>query len=169
MATLFIMCGLPFSGKTYLAKRIAERFGIVGISYDELWREVNEKESRNPSWEELCLIAESRIAAELKADRSIVYDTLNDTVGNREKLRKVAESVGGKAIIVYANTPLEVVRQRYSENKNSKERHDVPEDKIQEAIDRFEPPQTGETFVERKPDQDLNNWFGYLKNFTKWH
>ena len=84
MATLFIMCGLPFSGKTILSKKIAERFGIKGISYDELWKEIHDNEGHDPNWEELCSIAEARIAAELKAGRSVVYDVLNDTKGNKD-------------------------------------------------------------------------------------
>ncbi len=39
MTTLFIMSGLPFSGKTYLSRKISEYFNIERISYDELFNQ----------------------------------------------------------------------------------------------------------------------------------
>ena len=39
MPVLFVVCGLPFSGKTMLAEKIARSADAVLVSYDALWRE----------------------------------------------------------------------------------------------------------------------------------
>lgn len=37
MTNLYIMCGLAFSGKSTLARKIAERTGSRLIAFDKLW------------------------------------------------------------------------------------------------------------------------------------
>ncbi len=169
MPTLFVICGLPFSGKTYLSKKLAEKLAIKRISYDDLWKEINQKESRDPSWEELCSIVESQIADELKAGRSVIYDTLNDTVGNREKLRKVAQGSNGEAIVVYADTPLDLIHSRRKENITSRDRLDVLEINFQVALNKFEVPNASEVVYKRTPEQEINAWLDDFGCFVESH
>ncbi|MDP3989154.1 MAG: ATP-binding protein [bacterium] len=164
---LFIICGLPFSGKTYLSTKISESFGIQRISYDDLWKEIHQKESRDPNWEEICSIVEARVADELKAGRSVVYDTLNDTVGNREKLKKIAKNNDGEAIVIYADTPLDVIHSRRKENVESGDRHEVSEKNFQGALDRFEVPRPPEVVFRRTPNQPIEAWLVDLERFIK--
>ena len=163
MATLFIMCGLPFSGKTYLSKKIAERFGIKRISYDELWKEIHDNEGRDPNWEALCSIAEARIAAELKAGRSVVYDTLNDTKGNRDKLRMVAKDAGGKATVIYTKTSRELFEKRRATARTTGERLSVSEENFTQAFARFEEPTTDEVVIIRQPEEGVDVWLEQLQ------
>lgn len=162
------MCGLPFSGKTYLSKKIAEKLSIERISYDELWNEIHAKETRDPSWEELCSIAEARIRDELKADRSVVYDTLNDTKGNRDKLRVIAKDVGGEAIVVYTKASRELIEKRRTESKNTGERHIVSEDNFIQAFDRFEEPVGDEVMMVRPSEEDIDAWLDQFQKFAAW-
>ena len=162
MPTLYLMCGLPFSGKTYLSKKVAEKFGIERISYDELWNEIHTKEDRDPSWEELCSIAETRIGNELKAGRSVVYDTLNDTKGNRDKLRSVAKDAGGGAVVVYTKASRELIERRRTEAKTTGERHSVSEENFTQAFDRFEEPSDEESAVVKQAEDDVDVWLNQL-------
>ncbi|OHB25768.1 MAG: hypothetical protein A2542_03775 [Parcubacteria group bacterium RIFOXYD2_FULL_52_8] len=164
MPTLYIMCGLPFSGKTYLARELAKHLGIETFSYDELWCTVKAKENRDAPWDELCGVAEDKIRMALSSGKSIIYDTLNDTAGNREKLRRVASEATGKAMLVYSETPMSVILERRQANLSSKQRHDVAEDNFQKAIAHFEPPLPSENATVYRPNEDLSEWLRRFKH-----
>jgi tRNA uridine 5-carbamoylmethylation protein Kti12 len=157
-AVLFIMCGLPFSGKSYLSRQIAKHLHTNLVSYDTLWQEMKQKTGREHSREELSVEAEKQIGHDLKERRSVAYDTLNDTVGNREKLRQLAQKQNAQALVIYTNTPSEVIKQRQAANETAKERHSVPNDKFQESVNRFEPPTPDEPTIEFTPDDNLEEW-----------
>lgn len=157
---LYIICGLPFSGKSFNGKKIAELTNGQFLSYDELWKEMFDKTGKDFPWIELTRIAHSRISEALMKNTSIVYDTLNDTIANREVLRNLARDNNSEAVTVYINTPMEVITIRRKENEETKVRHSVPEDKFQEAADRFEAPiSSEENVIEIKPDTDLQEIF----------
>jgi predicted kinase len=153
---LYIMCGLPFSGKSYTGKKIAELIDGEFLSYDELWVELDSSGDKNPSYERLSELAQTRIRESLKNGRSIVYDTLNDTFGNRELLRKIAKEVGCEAITIYMNTSKEVINQRRQENEKTKERHSVTDETVEEYSAKFEAPIGEEKVIEIKPGDDIN-------------
>lgn len=155
-ATLYIMCGLPFAGKSYTGKKIAELVQGTFISYDQLWKELDDSGEKNPSWERLTELAKEKIRESLRNGTSIVYDTLNDVVDQREALREVAKESGHEAITVFMNTPVDVINARRLKNEETKERHTVTDETLEEYIGRFEPP-IGETnVIEVTPDTDLS-------------
>jgi predicted kinase len=153
---LFIMCGLPFSGKSFAGREIAKLVNGVFISYDQLWVELDTNGEKNPSWERLSELAYKKIRGSLENSISIVYDTLNDVVSQRGKLRKIAKAVGCEAITLYMNTPVEVINQRRLQNESTKERHPVTDETLKEYIGRFESPIGEQNVIEVLPNNDLS-------------
>src|SRR3989338_2110441 len=115
MTKLYIMCGLAFSGKSTLARKIAERTGSKLIAFDKLWVE---KDKENPvpngdeGWKFIRKIGQDEIAKSLQKGNSVVYDDNNIRFEHREELRDIARKAGARTIVVYLNTPMEVIRKR---------------------------------------------------------
>ncbi len=164
---LYIMCGLPFSGKSFLSRQIASELGIELLSYDQQWVVTKEANGRELSYEELMAFLQEKIRKDLKSGQSVVFDTLNDTVGNRDKLREIADEVNAQAVVIYTDTPAEVIQERREQNKNTKERHSVPENKLSEAVARFEPPVEKERVKIFKPGDDLSAFISNLREEMK--
>jgi predicted kinase len=153
------MCGLPFAGKSFNGEKIAEIVGAEFIAYDRMWQQVFNETGKDPSWEELSVIIQQKIAASLVKGKSIVYDTLNDTKDNRDYLRELASENGAEAQTVYLNTPTEVIAMRRKDNKVTKVRHDVADDKFNEAVERFESPIGEQNVIEILPETNLSEVF----------
>jgi predicted kinase len=159
MPKLYLMCGLPFSGKTYAGRKIADIIEGKFLSYDEIWKELFDQTGKDTSWEELTAIIQGRIQDYLLQGENVVYDTLNDTVGNRNQLRDIAQSCGAPTFIVYMDTPMEIISARQKENEQSNQRHTVLEEKFKEAKERFEKPANERNIIVIKPDTGLATKF----------
>lgn len=166
--TLYIICGLPYSGKTTLSKRIAnsEWTRSERISFDDLYQEkkssLGKGSSKVTEWEYITRIAQGRIKHALKNHMSVVYDNTNDRYNQRVTLRSIAEKSGASVKVVYVDTPLEVVKKRREDNKVSKERHDVSQDNFDNAIKGFQPPTPDEHAIVYKIDKDIESWLRFL-------
>jgi hypothetical protein len=98
MPTLFVLCGLSFSGKTTLARRIADATGSAIVAYDELYATV-ERDSAITGLDEWYLIRgvlHEQARAHLAAGRSVVVDNLNEEVVDRAAFRAIADEQGAK-------------------------------------------------------------------------
>ena len=161
--TLYIMCGLPFSGKTVLAQKLSDRFGfpIVGID--------NIKEERGFSWEEnekvtaevwKSIFDESykRTLAYLQTSTSVIYDSANQDRTSRDRLRKLAQSGNLDSKVILVDVPEDEIRKRWLKNQETKERFHLPEKYLQAAIDAFEKPTPDENVLTYNQSADLETW-----------
>ncbi len=155
------MCGLAFSGKSTLARKIAESTGSKRISFDELWLE---KEKENPipkgteGWKYIRNVAQVEVSRALKAGKSVVYDDNNPKKEHREEIREIGMKAGADVFIVYLNTPLDVIRTREETNKVTSDRHEVIPENFQAVLDQFEPPTPEENVLEFTPDVETKEF-----------
>ena len=166
MPTLYIMCGLPFSGKTTLAKKIAEKTGAKLIAFDRIWAEKKGELipdiDKVAEWRFILSVAYKRIRETLSANRSVVYDDINVRKEHRAALQTIAKETQAAFVIVYLNTPMSEIKSREARNKTSKKRHEVASVNFNKAIRQWQAP-TGEAgVVEYKPDTDLGVWWRNL-------
>jgi predicted kinase len=164
--TLYIMCGLGFSGKSTLAKKISEYKNIPLVSQDAIYFE-KEKEldptlSSDEEWKLIWNIAIERIVKNLKEGRSVVYDSTNTRREHRDRFRKIASENGAKAIVIFLKTPDEVLLARQMKNKETEERHDVKQEYLDQARAEMEIPQPDENVFVFTPETDLVEWLGRL-------
>src|SRR4030042_2281801 len=93
---LYIICGLPFSGKTILAKYLTKRFGFVRVNFDDINEERGLGEKRNDEisdedWQKTCEIAYDDIDQALAMGKTVVNDGANHSKAERDKLREIAK------------------------------------------------------------------------------
>jgi predicted kinase len=142
---LYILCGLPFSGKTTLAKSFALKNNFQYMSFDELWMELERNDPQFPTdktegWSYVRKSVQKRIEKYLKTGLSVVYDDTNVKAEHRKEWIDLAHDVQSKPVIVFANTSQELINDRRNINLKTQERHDVQEKNWTNAIEQFEVP-----------------------------
>lgn len=162
------MCGLPFSGKTTLAKKVAERTGAKLIAFDRVWEdkksELNPDLDKVEEWKTILNEAHKRIKETLLTNKSVVYDDTSVRKEHREALRAFAKQSKALFVIVYLNTSMAEIKKREANNRISKNRHEVVSINFEKALVQWQTPVGEEGFVEYKPDIDLDEWFRNLEN-----
>lgn len=159
------MCGLAFSGKSTLARKIAERTGSKLIAFDKLWVE-KDKEHPVPKgdegWKFIRKVGQDEVAKALKEEKSVVYDDNNIRFEHREELREIARRFGARPVVVYLKTPMEVIREREATNKATGERHEVEPENFQTVLEQLEVPTVNERVLEFTPNMDMENFLSEL-------
>ena len=145
MAKLYIMCGYPFSGKSSIAQLLVNKLGAVRVALDDINTErgigvdVNLPITEN-EWLESYTICNNRMLDNLKAGKSVIADTVAYKRATRQALRALAKEANTNSTILYVDTPVEVVRKRWEQNRLHKTRLDVSDENFSEVIKNFEIP-----------------------------
>lgn len=164
--TLYIMCGVGFSGKSTLSKKIAEYVGADLVSQDGMYfekkDEFNIDQDDDEQWRMLSDWCHERILEKLKQGKSVVFDDVALRFEHREKLRQLAKSVNANTKVVFLDTPIEIQKERQMRNLVTKERHDVKQEYLDQAIAELEVPIETENVLIFKPDTNLEE---FLNNF----
>ena len=138
--TLYILCGLPFSGKSLLSKEIMRTTSIQRISFDDRWNTFKNLD-KGISYEETHRKVEEEITKNLEMGVSIIYDSTNLSVKNRDALKTLAKRAHAQAKIIYLKVPPEEIYKRRGQSLIDKSHINVLSDKeMQNAIDRLEVP-----------------------------
>ena len=155
------MCGVAFSGKSTIARKIAEHTGSRLIAFDKLWVE---KEKEQPiskdaeGWRFIRKVAQHKLAKALRDGKSVVYDDNNVRFEHREEVREIAKSLGANSLVIYLNTPMELIRERESINKSTGERHEVEPENFQKVVEQLEVPTSKENVLEFTPETDVDEF-----------
>ncbi len=138
---LLIMCGLPFSGKSTLARELAARLGFVHLELDAVNVERGAGLDGDVITREDWLVAyrESyrRLDGHLEAGCSVVFDATNFRRAHRERLRRAARRAGAVALVIYLDLPELEVRDRLLRNRIAPMRYDVPDEDFTQVVEGF--------------------------------
>ena len=139
MAKVYVMCGLPGSGKTTIARQIAADLDAVVISSDSIREELYGDESvqGNPSVVFEAFYNKAHEA--ISHGSGVILDATNIKRKDRRKI--FAEFPNETIIAVIVNTPIEICFER-----NAKRSRVVPEHAIRRMWDNFEIPTIEEGF-----------------------
>ena len=162
---LFILCGEAFAGKTTLSKRIADLFGAKIVGRDEIYfatekilaLENTPEEDDDMLWKNLWPLVIQGTRNHLSLGNSVVIDDNCLYLKQRDELRSVADQSGDKSMLIYLSTPTNILKERKAENKNSKSRHDVPSEWMDEDSNLFERPTELEKPVIYTPDMSFED------------
>lgn len=151
-STLYILCGFPYSGKSYIANKLVKETGIIVVSIDDIFHSKgfnwdNNKLPNAEEWKEIFNISYKQSQDALKEGKNVLYDSTNHTKESRDELRKVAQSVGAETVVIYIKTPTETIWKRWNKNKETKERSVVSKELVQMTIDGFEVPDVNENVL----------------------
>lgn len=150
--TLWILCGLPYSGKTYVAEQILKNTSVAFVSIDEIFKSrgfdwnINKLPSES-EWKEIFDSSYKQAQKTLTDGLSVLYDSTNHTKESRDALRRVAQEVGAEARVVHVDVPVETVWKRWEENKVSNSRPVVDKKLVEETITSFEAPTEDENVL----------------------
>lgn len=94
MLTLYVMCGVPGSGKTTRSKQMAEEHGLTRISYDEL-RCRHQSEFIRPA------------VAALRDGKDTIMDSTNLRISERKNILQAVADIPCKKVVVFMDTSLQ--------------------------------------------------------------
>ncbi len=143
--TLFILCGFPYAGKSFIAEQLLEHADITFVSIDNIFQTHGFDWSSNTlpdanTWEQIFGESYEQTKQTLVGGKNVLYDSTNQTVASRDRLREVARSVEADTKVVYVKSCTENVWKRWEENQESKSRSIVSKDLVQMTIDMFDEP-----------------------------
>lgn len=160
--TLYAMCGLAFSGKSMLARRIADKLDAELVSLDAINHERGLRGGEGMTeaqWEETSMIAVARLAALMKTRRVPVV--LDDTLSHRflrDRYRGLAAEHDYAFVLVLVDTPLDVIEDRRRMNENTQIRHRVRDEVFAPHRAGFQYPTDDESAIcLRRPDE-IETW-----------
>ncbi len=141
---LYILCGLPFAGKTTLAKEMVKLLGIKRVSIDEINGERgiwNDDTGMLPEeWTKTYDIAYQRIVTFLSQGESVVDDSANFTKEQRDRLQAIAKQYNAQTYVIFVDVSLAEVQRRWQANRQTLVRNDVRDDDFALVVEYFESP-----------------------------
>ncbi len=151
-STLLILCGLPYSGKSYVANQLLQETEIKIVAIDSIFNAKGFDWNTNKlptatEWQEIFEESYESVRDALKLDKNVLYDSTNHTKASRDALREIAGSVGASTCVIYVKTPAEIVWERWRENQKTPSRPQVSAELVQATIDTFEEPQGEENVI----------------------
>ncbi|MBI3199582.1 MAG: ATP-binding protein [Rhodospirillales bacterium] len=158
---LIALCGLAFSGKSTIARRVAAETGAELISYDLLnaARGFDGGTVMDDSeWEKTGLKAASMAHAALASGRSVVVDDTFSHRFLRQRFAAVAAAAGASFVLLFVDTPLAVIETRIAENARTKARPHIAPDVFAHHHARFEFPRDDERPVRLASAAALDLW-----------
>ena len=139
MTTIYLISGIPGSGKTTLAHQLAEQYNATVHSYDAL-PGANTKASMDGSVKQAWLKA---IREDLQVGNSVICDGLNLTVADRKELLAAFADIPCKKVLYMKIIPLETCLQRNRERKAR-----LPDFVVEQSAERMEAPTKDEGWDE---------------------
>lgn len=160
---LYILCGIPFSGKTTIAKRMAEKLGFVRIDLDEVKfdlfnPQILDTQIDQSGWDKIFEEMYRRIRQSLVDGKTVIHDTGNFTRHERRKVQAIAKELGVETLTIFVNIPPEVAHQRLLDNRITKTRFDVADEDFQSTVKELEPPDENEKHLVFNWTDDVELW-----------
>lgn len=158
---LIALCGLAFSGKSTIARRIASALGAELVSYDA----INSARGfdggavmDDSEWERTSLMAAATARAVLASGRSVVVDDTFSHRFLRRRFAAVARASGAPFVLLFVDTPLADIEARIAENARTGARHHIAPEVFAHHRARFEFPGEDEQPVRLGSAEDLDLW-----------
>jgi predicted kinase len=150
--TLLILCGFPYAGKSYIAKEIQKSAGVVYLATDDIFHRHGFDWNTNTlpishEWQQIFDESYEISKSVLQEGKNVLYDSTNQTLSSRDKLREVARSIGAKTIVIYIQCSPETVWKRWEKSALEKSRPSVSKNLVQMTIDQFETPTVAENVI----------------------
>ncbi len=171
MATLIVICGLSFSGKSTLAKAITARLGYEEIDVDTVGAtlyelDIDDERLKQLDWDTVYEEADRIIEGRLKSGATVIDASRNFTKKERELAHEVAKRSDAKFITIFIDTPEAVARHRRSVNKTSRARRDITDEQFDEILQVMQPPTEDEHPLVFHDDDQLDSWID--RNAANW-
>jgi predicted kinase len=158
-AALVLMCGLTFSGKSTVARTIAQTLDAELVSLDDINDERGLWGGHGiplEEWQRTHEVARTRLRTALTADQAVVLDDTSNLRLLRDGYRELAYACDAPFALVFVGTPLEHIRERRSEASATGDRRSVDDAVFAEHAASFEEPQPDEMALVHRPNDSLD-------------
>ncbi len=158
---LIALCGLAFSGKSTIARRIAETLDFDLISCDAINARRGFDGGRaiaDSEWEKASRSAPAEAKAALLPSRGVVVDDTFSHRFLRDRFRGVAAAANAAFVLVFVDTPLAVIEVRIADNARTRRRGHIEPEVFAHHRDRFQFPGDDEAPVRVANPADFNRW-----------
>ncbi|MCA9336219.1 MAG: ATP-binding protein [Candidatus Saccharibacteria bacterium] len=171
---LVMFIGVPGSGKTYFATRLAKRLAGVRLGGDAMrlaifgsleeieatYHSKHRQRVNTYTFGAIDYVTEQLLAAGV----SVVYDAIHSKREDRLKQERVANTYHALPVLVRINTPYDVALQRGTEREVSADSRKFDRDKMAQVIDQFEkslePPAAIELVVDIDGEATFDEQYG---------
>jgi len=145
---LQVIVGLPFAGKTTLAKQVARQARWQRVDVDDINTSsgigLNGANITPEAWSASFEASYQETERLLRTGWSVVYDGHALRRADRDRLRAIASAVDARFRLRYVATPERVARFRMTQNRIASDRNDIRDDFFELALRLFEPPSSDE-------------------------
>ena len=145
---LVVLCGLPFAGKSTLARDLAARLGMRHVEIDAIVREQGGRFGPDPlpraAWVAAYREGHRRLGELLARDEPAVWDAVSFRWSHREALRRLATRAGRASRLVWVDPSAAEIARRRLENRVVPRRGDVPEAEFAGVVAGFQAPRPEE-------------------------
>lgn len=164
MTKLFLMIGLPASGKSTLAEQISKSEDAEIVSSDNIRKELYGDENIQGDNNKVFRILQERIINGLKNNKNMIYDATNISYKTRIAFLQRLNKLEVEKIAIMVATPYEDCLIR-----NSQRERKVPEEVIKRMYNNFYVPQYFEGFddIQIKYTNDYMFFFSDLEDIKQ--
>lgn len=124
MIKLYIMIGISGSGKSTIAKKIAQKDKCIIVSTDQIRKELTGSEEDQSKNKLVFNVAYKRIKDLFYNKQNIIFDATSISNKSRDKIKQSLADIWNylEIIIIYIDTELSIAKDR-----NNKRKRKVPE------------------------------------------
>lgn len=160
--TLYFLCGLPFAGKSTLARALAAHTGARHIALDAVNTERGLGLDGAPitpdQWDATYAEVYRRIEEALAAGDSVIYDETCFLRAQRDAVR-----AGARSQLIWVITAEAAARARLLANRQTGARFDVRDDNFAQVATGFEPPTPDERALRYDGASPPEAWLAGLR------
>ena len=141
MTTLYVLIGLPGSGKSTWAQANAARLGAVVVGSDEVRREFQASGQNPLNGDAVFAEVEHRARALLHTNQSVILDATHFLRKYRTYTLYLAGDTHARRVAIWFDVPLDICLQRNAQRSNlTFGDEQVPEDVVRGMADLLQPP-----------------------------
>jgi predicted kinase len=145
MPILYVLIGLPGSGKSYWAREYADRISAVVIGSDDVRNEFQTRGQNPQAGDAVFAEVERRTRAHLQANLSVVLDATHSLRKYRSYATHLARELNVACVAIWFDVPVEeALRRNRWRTGNRFGDQSIPDKAISNIADHFEPPTTAE-------------------------
>lgn len=160
MQTLYILCGLPFAGKSILGKEMSIKTGYTLISYDDVWQSLFHL-NKNITYQIVLDDCKKQITDLLNDGFSVIYDSANPKEEHRSEFENLAKASAVNPKVIYLELSVDEINRRREKSLIDKTHHVVSDENFNNAVLQLEPPVDA---IILRNEEDKDNFLDSLKN-----
>lgn len=156
--TLYILCGLPYSGKTTLTKELVRRFGFAVVSVDDIMDkyQMHSDTMSQEDWNKVYSEGYNNLKGLLKKGKTVILDVGNLKRSERNAARDIAKSLRVQYKLIYLDASEKEIKQRFHKNAQTNDREQLSDSTLDVALNMFQEPTEDENPIVYNESIDLD-------------